>query len=150
MNLFLAAANILLFFLLLFSFYHLHRQNVYAKDDALRRRRQAKSAALGGIKKLKNLKRKEDSSFFEESDKVLTQYLADKFNLSAYGGTRREIERELEKRLGVDDALYSDILKIYDVCDHSRFAGGKGDAENKLKAIDVIQKTIQKMEKICR
>ena len=76
--------------------------------------------------------------------------------LSDYGLERdlfkaaKPIERELEKKLGIDDALYVDILKIYDVCDHSRFAGGKGDAENKIKAIAVIQKTVQKMEKICR
>lgn len=146
----LLVLNAILFLWLLFSFYHLHKIKIYAKDDALRRRRQAKSVAMSGVKNLKTLKRKEADGFFEEADKVLTQYLADKFNLSAYGGTRREIERELEKRLGFEDALYKDILAMYDVCDHSRFAGGKGQAKSEEKIINVIQRTIQKMEKICR
>lgn len=146
----LAGLDILLFLLLLFSFYHLHQQQIYAKDDALRRRRQARSNAASGLKNLQALKKKEADSFFEEADKVLTQYLADKFNLSAYGGTRREIERELEKRLGTEDPLYKDILDVYDVCDHSRFAGGKGQAKSEEKIIHVIQRTIQKMERICR
>ena len=54
--------------------------------------RKAKAQADAGMRRLKSMGRSHDEKkiimFFDEIDKILTQYLSDKFNLSAYGTTR--------------------------------------------------------------
>ena len=150
----MAALDLLMTFWLLFLFWQRRTEKIFEKDSALRRRRQAKSNALSGVRKLKSISRSSrdgaERQFFQEADRILTQYLADKFNLSALGGTRLEIERQLVERLGTKDPLYRDIIEIFQICDESRFGQVQAAAEQKRKAMDVIQKTIQKVEKLCR
>jgi hypothetical protein len=139
---------------LILTFLQHRTERIYEKDNALRRRRQAKSQALSKAGKLRPLmndaKDETGRVFFQEADKVLTQYLADKFNLSALGGTRMEVERELAKRLGTQDPLYKEIMDLYNIFDESRFGMVKVDKEIKHRALDVIRKSVQRMEKICR
>lgn len=148
----LAGLNILLTVLFLIQLWRARLQDIYDKDNALRRRRTARHTAAVGLQRLKKLVRKEEngSAYFQEVDRVLTQYLTDKFNLSAYGGTRFEIEAKLLEVLGAEDALYADILQIHRICDESRFGQVNVTRAEKEKALEVLGKTIQRVEKICR
>lgn len=147
----LAGLNLLLTLLFLFQLWRARVQDLYDKDNALRRRRTARQTAAAGVQRLKKRVRKdEDAAYFQEVDRVLTQYLTDKFNLSAYGGTRFEIEAKLLEVLGADDPLYEEILQIHRICDEARFGKVNVSREEKEKALEVLGKTIQRVEKICR
>lgn len=148
----LAGLNIFLTLLFLAQLWRARIQDIYDKDHALRRRRTARQTAAAGVQRLKKRVRKDEEGavYFQEVDKVLTQYLTDKFNLSAYGGTRFEIEAKLLEILGAEDSLYEEILQIHRICDESRFGQVNVSREEKEKAIDVVSRTVQKVEKLCR
>jgi len=150
----IAAADILLLLLCLTGLARLRTEKIYSRNTALRRRKTAKPRAQARIRKLHALARSnKDKSFivfYEEIDKTLTQYLADKFDLSAFGGTRREIEEELTSVLGNEDALHKEILEVYHICDESRFGGAAEDAKHKEYALGILNRAINKMEKVCK
>ena len=62
-----------------------------------------------------------DETFFEESAKVLDQYLSDKLNLSAQSLTQEVVERELERR-GIQTETIQKIREHYETCNQVRFA----------------------------
>ncbi len=148
----LAGLNILLTLLFLFQLWQARMQDIYDKDNALRRRKTAKQTALAGMRKLKRLIRKDEGgvAYFQEVDRVLTQYLTDKFNLSAYGGTRDEIEAKLQELLGAEDPLYLEVIMIHRIFDEARFGQVNVSRQEKEKALDILNKTIQRVEKLCR
>jgi len=86
----------------------------------------ARKIAGEGLKRLHRLSKSasEDSkkaeAFFEESAKVLNQYLADKLNLSPQGLTQHMIEGELGKRNANSDAARK-IRECFEDCDQVRF-----------------------------
>jgi len=88
------------------------------------------------------------AEFFEEVEKILTQYVADKFNLSAYGMTRFDIERQLGETLGAGAALYREIMELYGICDESRFGRGDVPHERKKKALKILREAVGCMEKV--
>ena len=148
----LIGVNGLLTIFFLGTLFHVQQERVFSKDTALKRRLFAKSGAGTRIKNLrKNLMKSSDANvYFEEVDKILTQYLSDKFDLSAYGTTRFDIEKELEETLGSHDPLYQSVLEVYRICDESRF--GKQELPKQLKedAIKILKQTISRLEKIKR
>jgi len=150
----LKAGNLLLLVLFVFGLVRARTEAVFEKDSALRRRKLAKAAALGKFRKLKKLGRSSKDNalavYFEELDKILTQYLADKFNLSTYGGTRTEFENELEIALGTEDALYREIRELYRICDESRFGKGSIREEDRKRAVKILRQTINRVERIRR
>ncbi|MCM8775683.1 MAG: BatD family protein [Candidatus Omnitrophica bacterium] len=150
----LAGGNILLTFFVLWKLWQERTEKIYSKDEALRRRRLAKSQAESQIRHLKRLGRFRDPKnvmeYFEWIDKILTRYLSDKFNLSAYGITRAELEDHLIQRLGSEDPLYQRILELYRLCDESRFGKGTISNDQKSQALKVLVETISRVEKLRR
>lgn len=147
------AADILLTLICLAGIFQARRETLFAKDSALKRRRLAKSSALVRMRRLKSvsrLKADDAGGYFEEVDKILTQYLADKFNLSIYGGTRQDFERQIGETLGVGDPLYRDIMDLYLFCDESRFGKGSVNEDLARRALRTLKLTIQRVEKIRR
>lgn len=120
------------------------QESVYAKDTALKRRKFARARAEGAMRKL----RKKDANYFDEAEKILTQYLSDKFNLSAYGMTRYDLEAQLHAVLGEGDALMKDIREFYHVCDESRFGKGAVPEALKEKALVILKETISRVERM--
>lgn len=143
----LALLNILLTAVFVVFILQRRTANLYAKDSTLMRRRRAKSIAESRLKKLLKKRTPENATYFDEIDKILTQYLSDKFGLSAFGTTRTHIESELEKILGSGNALYQDILEVYHICDESRFGGQSHSAKLRSDAVATLKKTVRHLEK---
>jgi len=148
----LAGADVLLILLVLSGLLRHRQEEIFAKDTGLKRRRLAKSQAQSKLRELKRLSRargdEEAAVYFEEIEKILTQYLSDKFNLSAYGITRTDLENELEKALGSEDELYGSIVELFRLCDESRFAKAQIPQEKKDSALKILKATLSRVEKM--
>ncbi|MFA6600671.1 MAG: BatD family protein [Candidatus Omnitrophota bacterium] len=148
----LGAADVLLFAALLAGFWQSYQEKVFAKNSGLKRRRFARQTAMERIRKMGKLshsrKSEDTTEYFEEIDKTLTHYLADKFGLSAYGTTRQDLEATLLTALGAEDPLYLDIMSIYQICDESRFAKASVAQEHKAKAMKILKTAISRVERI--
>ncbi|MDD5216813.1 MAG: BatD family protein [Candidatus Omnitrophica bacterium] len=147
----LAATDVILTLLVLFGLWREYVRRLFDKDVGLKRRKMARSQAEAKTRRLKPLmysKSLNDTmDFFEEVDRILTQYLSDKFNLPALATTRDDIQRELENTLGRDDPLFSSIVEVYQVCEEARF--GKGRLEHGLKkdVLKILKQTIDRVER---
>ncbi len=145
-------ADIFLSLLLVLGLLRARREHVFSRDTALRRRKLAKQTAMarmGALQKLARSSKPEDvARFFDELDKVLTQYLSDKFNLSAFGATRVSLERELENALGREHELQREIAKLYALCEEARYGMAQVSPESHAQAIETLKRTITVFEKI--
>ena len=148
----LMAANALLTILMLAGLMRERTHRIFSKDTALKRKKLARTQAEGRLRRLQQLLRSKDSkssrAFFEEIEKVMTVYLSDKFNFSAHGITRLEIENHLAGTLGPEDPLHRSVLEIYRLCDEARFGRGDVQDERKAEAFKVLQQMIQRVEKM--
>ena len=105
--------------------------------------------SMGTLKKYSRSDKPEEViRFFNELDKVLTQYLSDKFNLSAFGATRHNFENELKKSLNSSHELHAEIAKIYALCEEARYGMGQVQHEFRTQAIETLKRTITVLEKI--
>lgn len=147
----LGGLNILLTFMVLVGEWQQRQQRIFAKDSALRRRRFARSQAESRMRHLKKLLHAEDpkqvADYFEELEKTLTQYLSDKFNLSAHGITRADLERHLESSFGVQDPLFREILALFEDCEQARFARASIPQGSREKALKILRETIVRVER---
>ncbi len=145
------AVDLILFVLLILGFLRERQAQVYARDSALKRRTFARSQAEAKIKRLGGLRRSRESgglnAYFDEIEKILTQYLSDQFNLSAFGMTRVDLERQLAETFGTEDPLYREVLELYQLCDESRFAKAQVPGESKQKALKILRETMDRMER---
>lgn len=142
----LTGGNILLALMVVMGLLRQRQEQVFAKDSALKRRKFAKAKAERAMRRLD----KKKTSYFEDAEKVLTQYLADKFNFSTHGMTRYDLENQLREALGSDDPLLQDIREFYQVCDESRFGRGEVPEALKEKALRILKETIARVEKMRR
>lgn len=148
----LSAGNALLSLLVLIGLWKNHQDSVFKKDNALKRKRYAKSHAESRIRKLKSKVKGADRDglikYFDEVERILTQYVSDRFNLSTLGITRPELEKTLEEVLGPQDPLHKDIIELYRLCDESRFARAEVSADLKMKAQKIVREAIGRLEKV--
>ncbi|MBN1689097.1 MAG: protein BatD [Candidatus Omnitrophica bacterium] len=147
-------ANILLTLLLGVGLFRDHQERLYARDNALRRRRRAKAFAESRMRRLKSLMHSKDpeksNRYFDEIGKILTQYLADKFGLSVHGMTEYDLERTLTDTFGSEDPLSKEILELHQICEESRFAKAQVSESLKQRAMKILRETIQRVEKTRR
>ncbi|MFZ5801723.1 MAG: BatD family protein [Candidatus Omnitrophota bacterium] len=148
----LTALNGILVLLWFLAVLRAQREKLFSRDQALKRRRLARSQAEARIKKLRALggasKPESALAYFEEIDKVLTQFLSDKFGLSTLGTTRMDIEMELQKTLGTADPLYQSILEVYRICDESRFGKQELPPQIRQDAMKILRQTIERVDKV--
>ncbi len=142
------SGSVLLTLLLGYGFLRHRREKIFAGDTGLKRRSQARSRADGRMKKIKSLSKAETAEYFEEIEKILTQYLSDKFNLSTHGVTRWDLEKQMEQAVGPEDPLLSDLRKLYEFCDESRFGKGTIPEEMKKTALEILRRTLDRVEKM--
>jgi hypothetical protein len=142
----LAGGNILLLLTVFVGVLRRRQEEVFAKDSALKRRRLAKARAEKGMRRLN----KKKPEYFDDAEKVLSHYLADKFNFSSHGITRFDLEMKLREALGAEDPLLQDIREFYQVCDESRFGRGEVPEALKEKALRILKETIARVEKMRR
>jgi len=104
-------------------------RQLFARDPALRRVKQARSAArarLRGAEALLDAQREGKSKpaeFYAEVARALTGYLADKQGVVAAGLTRDELARALIERGHAQPAVRA-LVSALDECDQARFAPG--------------------------
>ena len=144
--------DILSFFLLIILWLKDRQEQLFSKDQALRRRKRARSVADHTMKKLKWLaassKDEDTKTFFVELEKAMTQYIADKWNLSAYGVTRHDLDETLAVHLGSEDPHLKNVLELYDLCAESRFAKGSIPQASKKMGIKIFQDTVSRIERL--
>ncbi len=143
--------GVLLLFILA-GLYRRRQEKIFQKDSALKRRSHARTVADGRIRKLKKPGRNAESTamnaYFEDVDKILTQYLADKFNLSAFGITRGAIQSKLAEVIGETDSLFKEIDEFYQICDESRFGAGKVPEDIQEKALKILKSALSRLEHV--
>lgn len=143
----------LLLFLLLVALWMKDRQDrLFSKDQALRRRKTARGTAsvnMHRLKKLAHSSKDEDTTiFFVELEKAMTQYIADKWNLSTYGVTRQDLELLLTAHFGAEDAHLKDVLELYRLCDESRFGKGSIPQASKKIGLKIFQDAVNRIERM--
>lgn len=128
------------------------RDEYLNQNVSLKRNLFAKKYAKNGLKRLDHLGKssksdsKSDAIFFDESAKILNQYLADKLNLSPQGLTHDMIERSLEAR-HADPLITQKIHACYDLCDQARFAKISFGEVDRVLMIKQIEEIIYALEK---
>jgi len=143
---FLLAINFLLTVVLMGIIWQLQQAQVWSANQGLMRERFAKKSAGKTLQKLRKLTRQKSDEahqlFFEEAERVMNQYLADKLNLSPHGLTIATISEKLFGRQASKEVI-DDISKFYETCGMIRYAKGEGFEST---AHDVLQS----LEKILR
>jgi len=146
--------DLLLFMLLIVLWIKDRQDRLFSKDQALRRRKTARAAASVNMHKLRKLGRssKEDdvAAFFVDLEKAMTQYIADKWNLSTYGVTRRDLEETLTQHFGDEDPHLKDVFELYRLCDESHFGKGFIPSASKRIGLKIFQDTVNRIERMRR
>ncbi len=86
-------------------------------------------------------------AFFEESAKILNQYLADKLNLSPHGLTQYMIEEELARR-NVTPEVVQKIRECFEVCDEVRFGRMSAAGFEPSRMIQSIREIVDTLERL--
>lgn len=150
----LAWADLLLFALLLGLWMKDRRDRIFSQDEALRRRKTARGAvsvSMGRLKRLAGSSRDEDTvAFFVELERAMTQFIADKWNLSTHGVTRQDLENILTEHFGAGDGHLKDVLELYRLCDESRFGKGSIPQTSKKIGMKIFQDTVNRIERMRR
>lgn len=148
----LAGLNLFFLGLIGFAAYQKSRESFISQNRGLYRNQRARATAMAEISKLKKLMRAKDQAvhaeFFDHLEKSLNQYFADKWNLSAQGTARSEIERRLRESLRDEENLHQEIVGIYQLCDESRFGKGAIPESSRELAVRVFQKVVERLEKV--
>ncbi len=147
----LAGLNVLLLGVLGFLIYQKNHQVYISQNRGAYRFKKAKSVVMSEINALKKLAHEKDiasqAEFFDYLEKSMNQYFADKWNLSAFGTTRFEIDRRLRQEFGAKNEICQEIMDIYHLCDESRFGRGMIPESSKDLALRVFEEVVQLMEK---
>lgn len=131
-----------------------YQEKIYSRNSGLRRMSIARRKAEDGIRKLKKMAGKTEGSqavtYFDQAERVMTEYVCDRFNLSTLGITRFELESKLGETLGVSDPLFKAVSDFYSFCDEARFGRGVVQQENQKEAIEILRSAIDRLEKVRR
>ncbi len=149
---FLAAGNVLALLGLAAVFLQRRREEVFSRDIALKRRSLARQIAEKRLKKLKQLAQsknpEEADRFLGEAEKILNEYLSNKFNVSAYQLTRPWIEEKLAEALGPEDPLLKKTGEFYELASVARYGKGALPVEERREFIHFIVTLIRRIERI--
>lgn len=147
----LSGLNILFLGLFGFFIYRESHKTYVSQNRGAYRFKKAKSVAMSEISALKKLAHEKDiaaqTEFFDYLEKSMNQYFADKWDLSAFGTTRFEIERRLRQEFGDKNEICQEVMDIYHLCDESRFGRGMIPESSKELALRVFEEVIRRMEK---
>ncbi len=130
----------------------MRKRNEYLDQNvSLKRTLYAKKFAGRDLKRLDRLAKsssdsKSDEVFFDESAKILNQYLSDKLNLSPQGLTQDMIERRLEERRTEPETIQR-IRECHEICDQVRFGKMGSHGIDRGQMIKRIQEIIYALER---
>jgi len=147
----LAGLNLILLAFAGFLIYRKNHEVYVSKNRSAYRYKKAKSVVMSEINALKKLVHEKDiasqTEFFNYLEKSMNQYFADKWNLSAFGTTRFEIDRRLRQEFGQKNETCQEVMDIYHLCDESRFGRGLIPESSKELALRVFEEVVRYMEK---
>lgn len=129
------------------------RDEFFAENISFKRTYFAKKYARQGLKRLNKLAQSSESGgkttqqFFDESARILNQYLADKLNLSSHGLTQDIVERHLLARDATPETLEK-IRECYGISDQVRFGKMTELQENRRAMIERIQQIMEELERL--
>ena len=145
----IAVFNVLALGWMSFASYQKKRDSFIFENRGLYRQKRARAVALSEVTELKKLAHQKDVAgqveFFDYLERSLNQYFADKWNLSAQGTARSEMERRLSEILGKQHELSQEVAAIYQLCDESRFGRGSMPDSSKELALRVFSDVIKRL-----
>lgn len=148
----LVGANGLGLLLVLSGILHKRREAIFSRDEALKRRTLARSMAGRRIKALKLLARgkrqDEVEGFVAEAERILTEYLSNKFNISAYQFTKEWLHGRLSEEWGEGDELVKRIKEFYDLAAEARYGHGVPPGIECRQFLILIEEVIRRTEKL--
>lgn len=132
---------------LIVAYQYTRQKQKLETDIEYARKRKAYKLAKKRLKSAQKLiDSKKTKQFYSEIAKALTSYIGDKLNLSAFGLTKTEMIKELEKK-GIDKEKMKRIIKLLDQCDLARFAPFSSTTEAMKKNLKSAKDVILDLEK---
>ena len=148
----LVAGNAVGFFLVVNGLFRNRQEEVFSRDLGLKRRKLARQVAekrLQGLKRLAGSRKPEEADpFLGEAEKILSEYICNKFNVSAYHVTREWVEGKLREELGPEDPLLKKTGEFYALAAEARYGKGALPVEERQEFIGLIQNVIRRIEKL--
>ncbi len=147
----LAGANLVGMFFVGTALVRKRQEEIFSRDIALKRRTTARQIAERRLRNLKSLvrskKMEEADQFLGEAEKILSEYLSNKFNASAYHFTREWREEKLQEKLGEEGPLLKDVREFYERAMEARYGKGALPIEERQKFIHLIENVVRRLEK---
>ncbi len=147
----LLAANFLGLLLVGNGLFRRRRELLFQRDTALKRRKLARSMAERRLKTLRRLARshkpEEADRFLEEGEKILSEYLCNKFNISSYSFTGEWFEEKLKEVCGPDDPLVREAREFYELASEARYGRGAPPIHERHQFLALIESVIRRLEK---
>jgi hypothetical protein len=130
-----------------FAFFMVYRKKLRENANvALVRNKKANRVARKHLRvATANLKKNDESAFYESVLKAFWGYLSDKLSIPVANLKRETAIEGLQKR-NVDESLIGEFLKVVDQCEFARFAPAGGNQAMK-EVYENAEKVISKMEK---
>lgn len=123
-----------------------HRQSRrMASDTAYARQKKARKNALARLKEAVTLITAKPDRFYAALYRALTEYIADRLNVSAAGLTVMGISSMLREK-GVAEEVCVDIVRLLESCDLHRFSSLPVEASDRRNDIDKAEKHIIHLE----
>jgi len=114
---YILAVAVFITFMILLPLYYRRRADV-----RLTRNRKANKLARSRMKVAdKARKMNEPEKFYEETEKAIWGYLSDKLSIE-YSTLSRDKVAELLKEAGLSDTIFTELVRIMDECEFSRYA----------------------------
>lgn len=115
-------------------------------DTGLARSRAASRMARKRLAHARSLARVEQAeAFFTEVSQALTEYLADKLNISPHGLTEERIATSLSEK-GADDELIDNALDLLERCNFARFAPSSVTEDDIARTLSQAEQVMVRME----
>lgn len=128
------------------------REALFSRDEALRRKMLARTIALRRMKIVNRLaksqKPEEAEQFLREAEKALSEYVCNKFNVSAYQFTKEWLEEKLRETLGADDPLPKQIRELYNQASETRYGRGVLPIQERRQFLELIEMVIRRIERL--
>jgi flavin-binding protein dodecin len=122
------------------------RRRRLESDVAYARLRRANAMAKKRLKKAETLLTGDNpKEYYAEISKVILEYIADKFNLSALGLTADKVNMLLYER-GIETGFIEDTQDILQQADFGRFAGSSDTVEKRRELLENVREVFVTLE----
>ncbi len=114
-------------------------------DVSYFRSRRASRMVIKGLKEIRAAGHLAPIEYFGRLQKMLVEYLGDRFNVAGWGMTRNQIEEMLISNRVTGD-IKADLLELLDFSDRARFSGWKPTDAEREEALVKAERAIRTLE----